>query len=125
MNKPVLIRHKGQQIFYIDFEGLRTKEEFEENIGYCKQYIRNQPKGSVVALTNMQGMHFNKDVRDQISDFISGNKDYMKYSAVYGISGLLRVVYNGVTRLTGRDVRAFETKDQALEWLTSKHEVNV
>jgi len=123
MNKPEIIYHANQRIFSINFEGLKTAEEFAMVIKLSKDYIRNQPKSSVVALTNMQGMHFNKEVRDLIAEFISGNKPYMKVSAAFGIGPLLRIVYNGVTKLTGRDVRAFDTKEQALNWLISRQEV--
>jgi hypothetical protein len=122
---PELIKHKGESIFFIDFEGLKTPEEFKNMIDQCIAYIRSQRPNSVVALTSMKGMHFNKDIRDLISDFISGNKPYMKISAAYGVNGLLRIVYNGVTKFTGRDVRAFETKEQALEWLVAKQEAKV
>jgi len=125
MRAPEFIKHKGETIYFMDFEGLKTLEDFKGLIDASKKHIRNQPPKSVVALTSMEGMHFSKEIRDMISDFIGGNKPYMKVSAVYGISGLLRVVYNGVTRLTGRDVRAFESREKALEWLTSKQTADV
>jgi hypothetical protein len=125
MRTPTFIKHKGEAIYFMDFEGLKTLEDFKYLIEASKKYIRNQPPNSVVALTSMEGMHFNKDIRDMIADFIGGNKPYMKVSAVYGINGLLRIVYNGVTKLTGRDVRAFETKEKALDWLTSRQSVAV
>lgn len=125
MRTPVFIKHKGESIFFMDFEGLKTVEDFKYLIEASKKHIRSQPPNSVVALTSMEGMHFNKEIRDMIADFIGGNKAFMKISAVYGINGLLRVVYNGVTKLTGRDVRAFETKEKALDWLTSRQTVNI
>lgn len=125
MRTPVFIKHKGESIYFMDFEGLKTLEDFKGLIDASKNHIRSQAPNSVVALTSMEGMHFNKDIRDMIADFIGGNKPYMKVSAVYGINGLLRIVYNGVTKLTGRDVRAFDTKEKALEWLTSRQTVDV
>lgn len=125
MRTPVFIKHRGESIYFMDFEGLKTLEEFKYLIDASKKHIRNQPPKSVVALTSMEGMHFNKDIRDMIADFIGGNKAFMKVSAVYGINGLLRIVYNGVTKLTGRDVRAFDSKEKALEWLTSRQTAEV
>lgn len=124
MRTPVIINHKGKSICFMDFEGLKAVEDFKYMIDASIKHIRSQPQNSVIALTSMEGMHFNSEIRSMISNFIDGNKSYMKLSAVYGVNGLIRAIYNGVTKLTGRDVRAFDTKEEALEWLTSEQTVH-
>lgn len=119
MRKPEITSYKGTSIFYMDFSGLRTTEEIEKLLAQSKAYIRSQPEKSLLILTNIEVMHFNNEVKAMFSEFISGNKPYVKASAVYGISGLQRIVYNGIMRLTGRDIRSFETLTLGKEWLIS------
>ena len=103
----------------MDFSGLRNTEEITSLLNLSKAYIRSQPEKSLLVLTNIEGMHFNNEVKTMFSDFVSGNKPYVKASAVYGISGLQRIIYNGVMRITGRDIRSFDTLSLGKEWLVS------
>jgi len=41
----------------------------------------------------------------------------MKKSAVFGMSGIARVVFNSIMKLAERDVRSFETEEQAKNFL--------
>jgi len=41
------------------------------------------------------------------------------------LSGLQRIVYNGIMKITGRDIRSFETIEIAKDWLVSKDVVEV
>lgn len=120
MRKPELISYKGKTISYMDFSNLKTIDEIDSLIKLSKAYIHNQTTFSVLALTNIDGIHFNSNIKGMFSDFVGSNKPFVKASAVIGISGLVRIVYNAVTRLNGRDVRSFDTDILAKEWLASK-----
>ncbi len=109
----------------MDFTGLRDIPEIESVVKDSKDYIRMQPKKSVISLTNIQGMHFNAEIKNIFSEFIGGNKEYVSHGAVVGLSGLQRIVYNGIMKITGREIRSFETLDMAKEWLVSKDPVVV
>ncbi|MBR8534252.1 hypothetical protein KEM09_18665 [Carboxylicivirga mesophila] len=125
MRKPEIIHHDGKRIFYMDFTGIRSTPEVEALIKESKDYIRMQPEKSVITLTNIQGMHFNSEIKNAFSEFIGGNKAYVSHGAVVGLSGLQRIVYNGIMKITGRDIRSFETLDMAKDWLVSKDAVEV
>ncbi len=120
MQNPQLINHQGKTIFFMDFSGLRDFDEIKLVISKSIEYIRSQPDKSLLTLTNLDGIHFNTEIKNLFTDFISGNKPHIKASSVIGMSGLLRIVYNGLMRLTGRDIRSFDNKNVALDWLTSK-----
>ena len=119
MKKPEIISYKGKSIFYMDFSGLRSTEDITSLISLCKEYIHSQREKSLLILTNIEGMHFNNEVKALFSEFINANKPYVKASAVVGISGLQRIIYNGIMRLTGRDIRSFDTLSIGKEWLIS------
>ena len=69
-------------------------------------------------------MHFNTEIKNAFSDFINGNRLYVVAGAVIGLSGLQRILYNGLMKLTGRDIRTFESKNEAIEWLLAFKDVN-
>ena len=120
MKEPQLISHQGKRIYYMDFSGLRDFNEIKQVVSKSIEYIRSQPEKSVLTLTNLDGIHFNTEIKNMFVDFISGNKPHIKASSVIGMTGLLRIVYNGLMRVTGRDIRSFDNINVAKDWLISK-----
>jgi len=100
---------------------LKTAEEINLVMSEAKTFIQKQPTTSIVALTNIDGMHFNNEIRDMFSKFISGNKPHIKTSAIVGISGLKNILFNGLMRITGRDIKSFSDLDLAKNWLVSQN----
>jgi hypothetical protein len=120
MNTTSLITHQEISIYYMNFSGLRTEEEINTVIEESKAYICSQPPLSVLALANIGAMHFNTQIKDLFVDFIKINKPYVKASAVVGVEGFKQIVFNGVMKITGRDVRSFTTLDEAKTWIVEK-----
>ncbi|MBN1253619.1 MAG: hypothetical protein JXR51_16885 [Bacteroidales bacterium] len=119
MARADIINYKGRDIFYMDFSNLKTKEEINAVMVESVNFIRNKPEKSITALTNMTNMHFNNEVKDLFSDFLKGNKPHIKISSVFGMSGLARILFNGLMKITGRDVRSFEKETEAKDFLIS------
>lgn len=63
MSRTKLITYKGVSIFYMDFSNAKDQQEVAKIIEESIAYIRQQPSFSVVAMTNMENMHFNNDVK--------------------------------------------------------------
>jgi hypothetical protein len=121
MPKSQLIVHNGKSIYHMDFSNLNNPLEIQNLIQESVRYIRLQPPLSVLTLTYIQGMHFNTEIKAMFNDFIKGNKPYVKAGAVVGISGMQQIIYNGLMKVTGRDIKAFDSADEAKNWLTGKN----
>ncbi len=119
MSRVQQLTYNGKQVFYMDFSGIKSENEIVALINECKTHIRSKTPKSVYSLTNIRDMHFSGSIKDHFSDFVKGNKDYIKASAVIGVDGLKQIVFNGLMKLTGRDLRSFNDKESALEWLVS------
>jgi len=119
MLRTQVIDFQGKKIFYMDFTNLKSVDEIQDVMNEAKSYIFKQPPSSILALTNIEGMHFNNHIRDVFSEFVKLNKPYIKHSAVVGVEGLKQILYNGIMKLTGRDVKAFSTLSIAKSWLIS------
>ena len=117
MSRTKIITYKGQNIFYMDFSNAKTQQEVAQIIEESIAYIRQQSSYSVVAITNMENMYFNSEVKNDFMLFLKGNKPYIKISSVFGMSGLARILFNGLMKITGRDVRSFENMINAQEFL--------
>ena len=117
MNKTKIINYKGQNIFFMDFSASKTQDDVAKVIEESIAYIQKQPIKSVVALTNMENIFFNNNVKNNFIQFLKGNKAHIKTSALYGMSGLARILFNGIMKITGREIRSFETKTEAKDFL--------
>jgi len=120
MKEPEMIIHKGKSVYCMDFTDLKDETEIKRIIDTSAEFIRSRPLKSVLSLTDLHGMHFNSTIKDLFSTFISGNKPHIKASAVVGLSGLQRIIYNGIMKITGRDIRSFDNINVAKDWLISK-----
>ncbi|HOO84789.1 MAG TPA: hypothetical protein PLS94_09510 [Prolixibacteraceae bacterium] len=119
MNRCYFIDHKGTRIYYIDFTNLRTEKEIEEVMIESKTLIRSSSKKSMINLANIEGMHFNNTIKELFTEYVKGNADYVQKSAIIGVTGLKRIVFNGIMKLTGRDVNCLNSVEEAKNWLTS------
>ena len=117
MEKTTTINYKGNTVFRMDFSDTKSEKEIYSVIDASIKYIRSKPNASVFAITNMKNMYFNKTVASRFTKFVKENKPYMKKSAVFGMSGIARVVFNSIMKLAERDVRSFETEEQAKNFL--------
>jgi hypothetical protein len=121
MKKTQIIIHQGKNVFYMDFSKLNTVEEIRTVMNDAKEFIYKQPLSTVFALSNIDGMHFNNQIKDLFAEFVKENKPYIKASALIGMNGLKQIVFNGLMRITGRDIKSFSTIDEAKNWLISQN----
>ncbi len=117
MREPQFISREGIPILYVDFSNMKTKEEVLDLISLAKKSISIRPPKSIFTLTNLSNMYFNTEVYTAISDYARMNEPYVKASAVVGLSGLMMIFYNGFLKLSKRDVRAFSTEEEAVNYL--------
>lgn len=117
MREPQFISREGIPILNVDFSNMKTKEEVLDLISLAKKSISIRPPKSIFTLTNLSNMYFNTEVYTAISDYARMNEPYVKASAVVGLSGLMMIFYNGFLKLSKRDVRAFSTEEEAVNYL--------
>jgi len=121
MPRTQQIKKNGTDIFHMDFSFLKDKQEIRSVILEGAKFIRSKPAGSVLTLTNIEGMHFNNEVKELFKDFLSGNKAYVKAGAIVGLNGLQQILYNGLMKVSGRDIKSFTNIESAAEWLINRN----
>ena len=119
MRTSQIINYKNHAVVYLDFSNLRSTDEINDLIGKAIAEIRRRPLKSVLTLTNIDGMYFNNTIFSVFSKYVRENSPYVKASAVVGMTGLISIMYNGFVKVTGREVKAFRSETDALEYLAN------
>lgn len=123
MSRTRTLSYNGHELFEMDFSNLRDLNLINEVMRDAAVFIRTKPKGSVICITTIEGMHFNNEIKAAFQAFIKENKPYIKSSAAVGLSGLQGIMFNGLMKVTGRNIKSFPTLAEAQKWLISKEAV--
>ncbi len=115
--RVMFINHQGKDILFLNFSGC-SADEVLATIGRAKNVIRTCPQNSLLTLTDVTDARFNERVSQDMKDFTAHNKPYVRASAVVGITGLKRIVFDAVMRFSQRKITAFDSIDDAKTWLS-------
>lgn len=113
------ITHKGQKILYCDYtnypesEFEKLKAELEE----VEAVITLEPKDSVLGLTDIRGSVATSEVIVLFKGAVSRTGPHIRMQAVVGVSGVKKVLFDVVVRLSGQNARTFDKVESAKEWL--------
>jgi hypothetical protein len=121
MERVQIIIHKGKKILYSDFSSLQFVEDVSEVMKAVQKYVKAQPLNSIYSLVNVEGTHFNNDIKNMFAEVAKSNKPHVKVTAVVGISGLKQIMYRAVMKLTGRNDECFSNIEQAKDWLVKQN----
>ena len=122
-NRPDRIRftdHQGQRILIFDFEGMKDPEASLREIDRARLFVAAQPLKSLRVLTRVRDARYNGPVLNGMKELAAHDEPYVIASAVVGLSGLLRIAYTAVTAFSKRNIRVFDTDQEALDWLASQ-----
>jgi hypothetical protein len=120
MKKPEIITYKGKTVIYLDFTNMRDKEEIMKLEREGSDLIRSHPLNSIYTLTNMEGMFFNNELKKWFEEIVKANAPHVRAGAVIGMTGLISIMYNAFISVTGRAIKSFKSREEALEYLASK-----
>jgi hypothetical protein len=113
------VSHKGQSIFLIDFSHCKGKEILLL-LDQVRADVARQSPGSVLTLADFSGAHVDKAVATKIKEVLVLDRPYVKKSAWVGIDSLPRVFYENFKNFSQREIPAFDTREQAMDWLVKE-----
>lgn len=113
------LNYQGKKIIYIDFSNCQPKDA-SEIMEHAKAVISQEPPNSLLTLTNVTNLRFDIELSQQFKAYTEFNKPYVKAAAIIGAAGLLKSGFQFVAHFAKRDIRAFDTKDEALDWLVNQ-----
>ncbi len=119
MERIQFIQHKGKQLLYLDLVNAKSTEVVQL-VKDATPVIAAQPEKSLRTLTNVTNMAFNSEATEALKQFTKHNKPYVIAGAVVGVTGLKQIIYNAVLKFSGRNLVAFDTLDEAKNWLATQ-----
>jgi hypothetical protein len=119
MDRVIFIKHNGVDILHLDFSNIPPEETFA-TVDEAKGVISQQGPKSLRTLTDVTGAQVTSEVSNSLRDFVNHNKPFVKAGAVVGVSGIKKVILNSIMRLTGRNLTAFNTMEEAKDWLSGQ-----
>lgn len=117
MGRVGFFDHNGMQILLLDFSSCEIDQSFQI-IDEAKDIIRSQDENSLRVLTNVTDAAFDTKLTDAMKEFAAHNKPYVKASAVVGITGLKKIIYDAVLMFSKRKISTFDNIESAKSWLT-------
>ena len=121
--KPELIEHNGKKIFYLNFSNME-KDVISSYMEEIKNMLSAYSPGSILFLANVHKMSFDKTIVKKFVEFFKYTKTYSKKTAVIGLDGIKKMLYESVLVLSGRgseNIRVFDgpnSEIRAKDWLT-------
>jgi len=113
------IEHQGKRILLIDVSRC-SAEELATIARLVPTYVTSEPRGSVLLLADFTGAEFDRIAIDRLKESTVFDRPHLKRSAWVGIESLPNVFYEHIKSFSRRDLPAFKTREEALNWLVSE-----
>ncbi len=99
----------------------------EKWAGQVKEFVLNEylrQNQKLLSLVDASHVNVYKARAFEIlSDLLRTNDPYIEKTATFGASRTVRMAQDTLSALSGRQMKAFSKKDEALEWLTGGAEI--
>jgi hypothetical protein len=116
------VEHQGKQILLVDLSHC-TPAEVAKIALVVPSYVTSEPRGSVLLLADFTGAEFDRIAIERMKESTVFDRPHLKRSAWVGIDKLPKVFYEHIKNFSQRDLPAFETREEAMDWLVSEGEV--
>lgn len=120
MERTHFIEHRGRRILVLDYSGIRDAAEALREIQRSREVVARQPPGSVLVLTHVKDARYNTEVVQALKALVEHNRPYVKASAVVGLGGIQRAVYQTILLFSKRVMKTFDEMEAAKDWLAEQ-----
>ena len=113
------IEHKGRRILYEDYSNISAEQAILV-LAEGNKVEEKEPVGSILSLSNYTDFHFSINYVNAVNNASKDHSKYYKASAFLGVTGLVKVMFDAASKFTKQELRIFNDKNEALDWLVSK-----
>jgi len=111
------INYGGVRILSIDYRGLRGAL-LRDRVAEASRMIRDEPDESLLVLLRVSQLDLSHETASYLFEKLKENTGHTLATAFVGLDHLERIL-PVATRLTGRNMKAFDDEHAALDWLVS------
>lgn len=118
MGNTEILKHKGKDVILVNLANCSPDSTFKILDEAHAVIAKSAPKSALI-LTDSSNATYNGEVSTAMKAFSSKNTPYVKGSAVVGADALRKVLVSAIRLATKRDIKTFDTRTEALDWLVS------
>lgn len=116
------IPHKDFQVILLDYSEIPEHQQALEAIEASKQFFAKlAPDASQYTMTDVRRTHYDREIVDALKALAAHNRPYVRAAAIVTDSRMQRTLASLVGIFSGRKLAAFETREEALEYLAQQH----
>lgn len=121
MQRIRAIEHEGQRVVLLDFTGIDDPAVGLPIIDEARRFIAaEKPDGTMRTLTDVSNTRYDRQIIEALKELTVHNRPYVGAAAVVTQSAMHRAMIRLVALFAKRHLEVFETRQQALDWLTSR-----
>ncbi len=117
--RVMFIRHNNKEILFINLAKC-SEDEFKTEFEKAREIISQQPPHSLLTLTDFTDIKYNREMVMFLREVAAYNKPFVKAAAVVGVTGMEKIIYDAVIKLTRRKIELFNTLEAAKDWLVEQ-----
>ena len=121
MERVRFITHRGKRVLLIDHSG-STPEEMLRTMDRVETVIASEPSGSLLTLSDFTGTAFDKAAADRMKVVAAKDRPHVHRAAVVGAESIPDVYFHNLESFSARHFPKFNTREEALDWLTGEAE---
>lgn len=117
MERVRFISHRGKRVLLID-HSRSTPEELLETMNEVERTIAAEPPDSLLTLSDFTGTAFDKTAADRMKVVAAKDRPHVHRAALVGAESIPDVYFHNLESFSARHFPKFQTRQEALEWLT-------
>lgn len=111
------IQHKGKKIMYVDYTHCKNPKELMDVLDEVRREYERTTE-TFIALADFRGTFGNSEFMKKANQLAKDHLDKRTLkTAVLGVTGIKKILLNGYNALINNKLVAFDTKEEALEYL--------
>lgn len=115
------ITHRGQRILLVDHSG-STAAELAAMCDLVPSYVTPEPENSLLLLADFSNAQIDRDALEHVKIAAVFDRPHLKRSAWVITPSFPKAFYETVRAFSVRELRVFETREQALSYLVAEDE---
>lgn len=110
----------GHPLFRLNLSGFHRPADALPHLEHARIPEQYQQPKHVLTIADVTNSPFDAAVKEALREVLAHNRPYVLAAALLGVTGLKKVMYTALMRITGRNSRIFETEAEALAWLEAE-----
>ena len=115
------ITHRGQRILLVDHSGC-TAAQLAATCDLVPSYVTLEPENSVLLLADFSNAQIDRDALEHLKIAAVFDRPHLKRSAWVITPSFPKAFYENVKAFSVRELRVFQTREQAMSYLVGQDE---